>query len=242
MKKFQFSFVCDQDPMNMQIVDGKRKCAACMHHLTDYTNMTAAQIASDLNENPTGCCFMFPWQEKEINDYFELHGRKPNRFSKFIKHAAVVSAPLLFAPTPSNANKRPAIEQISSHCPDKINTGIKNENNLSHTTETTHRFNFFFRNNNKTTTYAFSEISFGFYDKNNKLMGTFSGKTDSTGTLNVITPFMETADRIVIFGSHRFQAHLKKNNINKNGTTKVQLEEVKHPKHTAGMKKVSTND
>jgi hypothetical protein len=241
MKKFAFSFKCDQNPVNMELVDGKKKCVSCNHLLTDYTGMTAAQITNDLKINPTGCCFMFPWQEKEINDYLALDTQKPNRFSKLLTHAAVVTAPLLLTPALSIANKRPATEQTAPLLFNPKELINESENNPVPGNESTYRFKISFRVNKSTTVCAFSTIGIEFYDSKHKLIGTVDGTTDSTGILVLNSPFMEKAETLILSvrGKLYGVTNLTKSTIFSHKITNVVVEEVKYTKRTIGMKKVS---
>jgi hypothetical protein len=105
MKKFEFSFKCDENPMRMEeraVINGEktlatRHCTKCERNIVDFTKFTPQQITEYIRNNKKPCGFIFPWQEDQVNEYLKQQKEASSSpILKMAKIAAVVGSPLLF--------------------------------------------------------------------------------------------------------------------------------------------------
>ena len=107
MKKFEFKFRCDENPLKMEkttiqngekVIDA-RHCEKCKRNIVDFTKFTPQQISEYYKSSKKPCGFMFPWQEDQVNEFLiQQNGSKTSPLLKYAKIAAVVSTPLLASP------------------------------------------------------------------------------------------------------------------------------------------------
>lgn len=96
MKKFEFSFLCDNNPEKMPDNGSTRYCKECDRNILDLTKLTPAQIVETTKSGKKLCGFMFPWQEKQINAYIAQQEKPTIRpMQKMLRVAAIAGSPLL---------------------------------------------------------------------------------------------------------------------------------------------------
>lgn len=96
MKKFDFSFECNNNFEKMPATGNTRYCDECSRHIVDLTKLSPKEIVEYKKEHKNPCGFMMPWQIDQMNEYLQQINNKPSSFTKYAKIAAVVSSPLLF--------------------------------------------------------------------------------------------------------------------------------------------------
>lgn len=141
MKKIEFSFVCDENPMKMEETSSlhgnkpitTRHCTKCERHIVDFTKFTPQQIADYLKAAVKPCGFMLPWQIDDVNQH--LIQQEPTKTSPLItlaKVAAVVSSPLLVKPAFSQTTVHKTEESFISPKEGKIVTilVVKDKNDV----------------------------------------------------------------------------------------------------------------